>query len=169
MGCDQNIRTAHSKVIDDAIASINSDIQNWASNQTTLIKDSLITRIVSDDCSLTLDLDYTDPRLTEWVTRVGKSLRNNARTLLVEDMVKEVIEPWAIEALTDAKCKASICNTNEYADFNHQQRIAKEAKAIADAKVFYDNTLTNLLQEAQVRAETEANAHYESTLHSQRA
>lgn len=78
MSADQNIRAAHSTIINKAIRDLTSEMEVWSDGRRAAVKDRLIDAILTDDATSLIPTD--DPRLDAWVTDRRANLRRACNT-----------------------------------------------------------------------------------------
>ena len=161
MSCDQNIRAAHSTIINDALRKMHTDISLWADKRSTQIQDDIINAL----CNEVIDqkvLD-ADPHIQTWANTNIQFFRERLRQKITKTASEtdSTLSAWVVEAADVAFAKAAALATEQ---------------AEATATAHYEKEMARLLAEANSRiaqdlvikksqADAEANAELSSYKH----
>jgi hypothetical protein len=95
MSTDQNIRAAHSTIINEAIRALSSEMEDWTDSRKAAVKTRLLEAILTDDASSLIPSD--DQRLDAWIADRRANLRHVAKANINKEVYDETFAPWAIE------------------------------------------------------------------------
>ena len=102
MSCGQDLNAAQTTIINQKLRQTHLELDDWADNAKARTIDAVITGIISETDPSSL-INFTDDRLSEWVSRTKNNLRDKARVAMTNETIIETLEPWASEAFADAK------------------------------------------------------------------
>ena len=97
MSTDQNIRAAHSTIINEAIRALSSEMEDWTDSRRAEVKTRLLEAILTDDASSLIPPD--DQSLAAWITDCRANLRRAAKANINKEVYDETFAPWAIECV----------------------------------------------------------------------
>lgn len=134
MSADQNIRAAHSTIINEAIRDLTSEMETWTAQRKSAIKSELLEAILTDNAT-TLNLS-DDPHINAWILDRRAELRRAAKANINKGVFDETYQPWAIECVNG-------------------WRVELERRVSDEAKTFYTNLLSSEKTKLQVLVDQE--------------
>ena len=115
MSCDQNIRAAHTTIINSTIRNMHTDLQAWADNRSEDIKNKLIEGVVNG--SIDQKIFDEDTRIQAWINShvdfIQERLKANISKSVPADY--EPLSAWTTEA-ADVAYKAATTKASEIAE-----------------------------------------------------
>ena len=115
MSCDQNIRAAHTTIINSIIRTIHTDLQSWADNRAEDIKNKLIEGVVNG--SIDQKIFDEDARIQAWINShidfIQECLKSNISKSVPMDY--EPLSAWTTEAV-DVTYKAATAKASKIAE-----------------------------------------------------
>ena len=136
MSCDQNLRAAHSTIVNDAIRHMTNQLTEWADTRSSEIKDKLIDALTSEAADQKILDD--DPRVQAWANTNLEFIRTRLHNIITKTAATPdaFTRQWVSEAADAAYMIAARSSTAQ----------AEEA-----ASRHYDKEMERLLKEADVR------------------
>ena len=161
MTCGQSILAIHSTVVNEKTRLIHQKAEEWAAQQSALIKDALTQQLTADD-GLVDDIlfDIDDTRLVNWVNLTAHNICEHTRAALLDQAVDRSVIPWASECLDAATSSILMTDGDRIRDLHAEaERCAND-----DARKFEQDTLAALKLEVEARTKADAYAHYGEVL-----
>ena len=130
MSCDQNIRAAHTTIINSIIRTMHADLQAWADDRSEDIKNKLIEGVING--SIDQKIFDEDARIQAWINShvnfIQERLKANISKSVPADY--EPLSAWTTEA-ADVAYKAATTKASEIAE--------------REARKFYEQEYNRLL------------------------
>ena len=136
---------------------IHQKVEEWATEQLALIKDTFTQRLITNEILTDNALfDIEDSRLVNWVNVTTHNIREHTRAALLDQAVDRYVIPWASKHLDVAT--SSLLAT----DGDRICSLRAEAKQHAndDTRQFEQDTLTTLKLEAEACTKADTYSHY---------
>ena len=98
MSCDQNIRAAHSTIINEAIRNMHTNIQQWAEERTSQIQNKLIEGVVNR--SIDQKIFDEDAHIQTWINSHVKFIQEHLKANISHSATSEYkpLVTWTTEA-----------------------------------------------------------------------
>ena len=115
MSCDQNIRAAHTTIINSIIRTMHADLQSWADNKAEDIKNKLIEGVVNG--SIDQKIFNEDAHIQAWINSHADFIQERLKANLSKSVPAdyEPLSAWTTEA-ADVAYKAATTKATEIAE-----------------------------------------------------
>ena len=155
MSCDQNIRAAHSTIINETIRTMHTNIQQWADDRTYQIQNKLIEGVVNG--SIDQKIFNEDARVQAWINSHAKFIRERLKANISHSTTSEYqpLATWAIEAADVAYARATENATKSAKEAAQKYYNAEYTRLINVAKTNITEDLKQSITAAELEAETE--------------
>ena len=155
MSCDQNIRAAHTTIINSIIRNMHTDLQAWADDRSEDIKNKLIEDVVNR--SIDQKIFDEDTRIQAWINShtnfIQERLKSNLSKSVPADF--EPLSAWTTEA-ADVAYKAATAKASEIAEREARKFYEQEYnRLLSIAKQNVADDLRQQMTAADNEAETE--------------
>ena len=144
--CSQNIRAAHSTIVNNAIRTLHQEAEAWRLNQSERLCNDFI-RFLTDSGTDVLEVS-ADPRFKAWINTTGTRLQSQLRSALANTTITEILEPWATAAFDDAKAQQVIVLDQRRKELERitaeeisKAKEAAQIRATVEAKAFFGQQL----------------------------
>ena len=159
MSCDQNIRAAHTTIINSIIRTMHTDLQAWADDRSEDIKNKLIEGVVNG--SIDQKIFDEDARIQAWINShvdfIQERLKANLSKIVPADY--EPLSAWTTEA-ADVAYKAATTKASEIAEREARKFYEQEYNCLLTiAKQNVADDLQQQMTAADNEAEAELNAY----------
>ena len=144
--CSQNIRAAHSTIVNNSIRTLHSEAEAWRLDQLEHLRNdffSFLTNAKEDVLEVS-----ADPRLEAWIKKTQSRLRSQLRSSITDTVITEILEPWATTAFDDVKAQQLIILDQRRKALESAATIkisnAKEAarlRTVKEAQTFFEQQL----------------------------
>ena len=155
MSCDQNIRAAHSTIINEAICNMNTNIQQWADKCTTQIQNKLIEGVVNG--SIDQKIFDEDAHIQAWINSHVGFIQERLKANISHSATSEYqpLAAWATEA-ADVAYTCTTENASKSAEEAAQKYYNTEyTRLINIAKANIADDLKQNIAVAELEADTE--------------
>ena len=155
MSCDQNIRAAHSTIINETIRDMHTNIQQWADNRTYQIQNKLIEGVVNG--SIDQKIFDKDAHIQAWINSHVEFIQERLKANISHSATSEYqpLATWAIEAADVAYARATENATKLAEEAAQKYYNAEYARLIDIAKANIAEDLKQNITAAEHEAETE--------------
>jgi len=144
--CSQNIRAAHSTIINNSIRALHQEAEAWRLDQSTRLCNDFVNFLTNaEDPPLQIS---ADPHFEAWFNGTCTRLQTQLRSTLTGEVINDVLEPWATTAFDDAKTQQIITLDQRRKDLERitTEELAKVKEAaclcaINEAAAFFNQQL----------------------------
>ena len=155
MSCDQNIRAAHSTIINEAIRNMHTNIQQWANERTHQIQNKLIEGVVNG--SIDQKIFDEDARIQAWINSHVEFIQERLKANISHSAPSDYkpLAAWATEAADVAYTRATDNATKAAEEAAQKYYDAEYTRLIDIAKANIAEDLKQNITAAELEAETE--------------
>ena len=155
MSCDQNIRAAHSTIINEAIRNMHTNIQQWADERTFQIQNKLIEGVVNG--SIDQKIFDEDARIQAWINSHVEFIQERLKANISHSATSEYqpLAAWAIEAADVAYARATESATKSAEEAAQKYYNAEHTRLLDIAKANIAEDLKQNITAAELEAENE--------------
>ena len=155
MSCDQNIRAAHSTIINEAIRNMHTNIQQWADEHTSQIQNKLIEGVVNG--SINQKIFNEDARIQAWINSHVEYIQERLKANISHSATSEYqpLVAWTTEAADVAYTRATDNATKSAEEAAQKYYNAEYTRLIDIAKANIAKDLKQNITAAELEAENE--------------
>ena len=155
MSCDQNIRAAHSTIINEAIRNMTTNIHQWADERVAQIQNKLIEGVVNG--SIDQKIFDEDARIQAWINSHVEFIQERLKTNISHSATSEYqpLVAWTTEAADVAYTRATENAAKSAEEAAQKYYNAEYSRLIDIAKANIAEDLKQNIAAAELEAETE--------------
>ena len=155
MSCDQNIRAAHSTIINEAIRNMHTNIQQWADEHTTQIQNKLIEGVING--SIDQKIFDEDACIQAWINSHVEFIQERLKANISHSATSEYkpLVAWTTEAADVAYTRATDNATKSAEEAAQKYYNAEYARLIDIAKASIAEDLKQNITAAELEAKSE--------------
>ena len=155
MSCDQNIRAAHSTIINESIRNMTTNIQQWADECTAQIQNKLIEGVVNG--SIDQKIFDEDTHIQTWINSHVKFIQERLKANISHSTTSEYqpLVAWTTKAADVAYTRATDNATKSAKEAAQKYYNAEYTRLIDIAKANIAEDLKQGIAAAELEAETE--------------